>query len=359
MAKPQVTKNWTITPNVRLAPFVSLNATMGWWLYQHKLAIVSAGWTVKFSSDGTTGPASAADTTDRWASQSSGPLTRATVAAAAQSWIVLQNVDGVQVLFAYQGASDDIARVSMSMAGEFTLAGTVTHQPTAGDEVIQTSAFSVIGSATSGDRILQLGCTTESWWSATLRQQAYAGAFLSVEKIDPAVGSAVLAKPYVVCKFNNLSAIETVGAPVGGVSSTATGLAAWFGIGTRVYTSGSFRAIRVGGGQITTPREPGNVAWSFQFGNAQNPLQGWSSIVLLPIHWFGERSTGCDGLLGSPIDWWQGWSYSSGAPIYGDLMGGLAPGDSQDDEPRSCWLVALGGGVVRPWLNAAANLYRA
>ncbi len=355
MAKPQLTKSWTISPNVRYTPFVSLNACMGWFLYEHKRAMLAAGFTVKFSSDGTTGPASAADTTDRWASQSSGPLTRATVAAAVQSWIVMQNVDGVQTLLTYQGASDDIARISMSQSGAFTLAGTTTHQPTATDEVICTSTMSVINATASGDRVMHMGCTTESWWSATLRAGSWVQ-FMGIEKIDPACDTAVLAQPYVVCRYTNLNIGETIGLATGGIMNVSIGASTWHGQGSRVYTSGAFRAIRVGGGQITHPRSAGNSAWTFSTPGAMQPsLQNGNGTILLPIHWFGEETANLQGYFGKPIDWWYGWGTSVGAPSFGDMITGLDPGDTQGTALRSNWLIAFGAGVIRPWRNAAAS----
>jgi hypothetical protein len=348
---------------------------MGWWLYQNKTAMLAAGWTVKFSSDGTTGPASAADTTDRWPSAAVGPVTRATIAAAAQSWMVLQNVDGVQVLFAFQGGSDDICRVSMSQAGSFTLAAPTTQQPTAADEVIATNGVSVINATTSGDRVMSIGCTTESWWCCSFRASAII-LFLSVEKIDSACDTVVLAQPYIVSKLTNVSA--TTGnaggsaTAMGGHSTiNAQNASAWRGVATRVVTGGTGRIIRVGGGARTAPCAPANnsnLEISMGPGDysgagqpngnmvANPPALNNGTIPVLTIGWFGERTANMDGYLGQPIDWWYAHTTSTAIPATGDFVSALAPGDSQATPVRTNWLVCIGAGVIRPWLNAAATM---
>lgn len=370
MAKVKVTKTWTITPNVRNA-YVSLVSMMGWWLYQNKLAMTTAGWTVVFSCDGTTGPTNSSDTTDRWAS-SANCQTRATSAAAAQSWIVLANADGVQVLFAFQGASDDICRVSMSQGALFTLAGTTTNQPTATDELIITNGTTVINATTSADRVMSIGCTTESWWSACFRAGAIT-LYLSVDKIDSACDTTTLAKPYVGAKLTNIQTGVSVGSPLGGHSSGfAQTSASWFGVATRVVTVGTNRIIRVGGGCRCAPMVPGASglqqlsagpgdysAWAAMpngYTVATTPALNGGGVPVLTIDWFGEKSTNCDGYLGSPIDWWYAHTAGASFPTTADMIAALAVADTQSSSLRSNWLVCIGSAVIRPWLNAAATL---
>lgn len=374
MAKVQVTKTWTVTPNIRNT-FVSLVDTMGWWLYQNKFAMKTAGWTVKFSSDGVTGPSGAGDTTDRWASAANCQV-RATIAAAAQSWIVLVNADGVQMLFTYQGASADIARISMSQGGLFTLAGTTTQQPTATDECVFLSATSIITATASADRVMSIGCTTEQWWSACFRAGVVT-MYASIEKIDSACDTIVLAKPYVVVSCTNLTC-NTGGdnfAPTGtSVTSThdghsPAGATNYRGPTTRVVTSGTNRQIRVGGGARAAPSGPVTYAGCYGPGNygsisnANNgntvvtpPALNNGNIPVLTIDWFGEKTSLMDGYLGSPIDFWYGHTGNISLPATGDMIAALAPGDTQATALRTNWLVAIGSGIIRPWLNVAASL---
>ncbi len=111
-------------------------------------------YTVKWTCTGVTGPTNAADSTDRITSSATW-ITRATVAAAAQAFWVLTGQFGEQIMLCFQGASDDIMRISFSPGGLFVLAGTTTNQPTATDEQVILSATSIVGSTASADRVLQ------------------------------------------------------------------------------------------------------------------------------------------------------------------------------------------------------------
>lgn len=364
MAKVQVTKNWTITPNVRLTPFVSLVATMNWFLYQNKVAIVAAGWTLIGTSNGATAAFDGAGG-DRWTSEAAVGGIRGTVAAAPQSWALFQNADGVQVLFAYQGAGvsptgDDIARISMSMSAAYVIAATTTHQPTATDEVICSVGNSLINATASGDRVMSIGCTTENWWCAAFRASVLIN-FLSVEKFDAAVATVVLAKPYVVsrlpdARFSFQIAGLSQGSPVG----TAMTAAGWTGVGTRVFTDGAFRLLRACGSYLVGAAPAANLAVTTYLNSMTPALQQNASVALLPPIWWGEHSTSCFGFLGTGIDWWvapgTGFNGVSTSGVQGDMVSGLAPGDTQASALRSNWLVLIGAGVVRPWLNAAATL---
>lgn len=375
MAKVQVTKTWTVSPNVRLTPFVSLTATMGWWLYQNKTKLVAAGWTLIGTSNGTTAAFDGGGG-DRWTSDSVGPVTIGAAAGNPQSWALLANADGVQILFAYQGATADIARISMSQAGLYALAGTVTHQPTAADECLMTTGSSIINATASADRVMSIGCTTEQWWCSTYRASAVIF-YLSLDKIDSACDLVVLAKPYVTSKLNNLTcdtfniekSIETsVGSPS---AAAVLGAASWRGISTRIVTSGVPKIAAFGGGARCAPNGgnlinqscgavgPGTSnALGAQSGGtiATPPAVNNGTIPVFTIDWFGYKSAGYDGYLGAPIDWWYGHTSSVAIPAQGDFIAALAPGDIQSDPLRSNWLVVLGSGVIRPWLNVAANL---
>lgn len=375
MAKVQVTKTWTVSPNVRLTPFVSLVATMGWWLYENKVRMLAAGWTMKFSSDGSTGPSGPTDTTDRWTSAAT-CQTRATIAGASQSWAVLQNATGLQLLFTFQGASDDIARVSMSQGGLFLLASPSTQQPTATDEVLATTGSSVINATASADRVMSIGCTSKDWWCSTYRAGAIT-LYLACNEIDSACDLTVLAQPYVIAKLSNLTcdtfniekSIETsVGSPS---AAAPLGGATFRGISSRAVTSGVGRIMRYGGGARCAPNAgnlinqscaaagPGvsNALGSQSGGTASTvPALNNGTIPVFTIDWFGEKAVNFDGYLGAPIDWWYGHTNVTSVPAQGDFITALAPGDVQSDPLRSNWLVVLGSGVIRPWLNAAANL---
>jgi hypothetical protein len=378
MAKVQVTKAWTVSPNVRLTPFVSLQATIGWWLYENKTRLLAAGWTIKWTCDGATGPGGAGDTVDRWASAANCQVLGA-ASGDAQSWAVLQNADGVQLLFTLQGASYDIARVSMSQGGLFVPQSytnpTNTYQPTATDEIIATLGTSVIGATASADRVMSIGCTNKDWWCSCYRAGAIT-LYLACNQVDSACDLVVFAKPYVVAKLTDMTANGGGGfnAPFATAVSAPNnnyvyGTAGHRGVLTRVITSGLPRNLRVGGGMRAAPTGVGDNPMTRTFPPGEfydASVQGHSlttppalnngTIPVFTIDWFGAKEANMDGYLGSPIDWWYAHTSSYALPATGDMIAALAPGDTQATALRSNWLVALGAGVIRPWLNAAANL---
>ena len=71
MSQLQITKAWTITPNIRI-PYVSLPDVAGGYIYQNHSKLVAVGWTVVWTCDGTTGPTDASDHTDRMVSNTAG-----------------------------------------------------------------------------------------------------------------------------------------------------------------------------------------------------------------------------------------------------------------------------------------------
>lgn len=364
MFAPQLTKNWTISPNLR-RPYTSLLDQVGWLFYENKTKLLAAGWTTVFSSDGITGPANGSDTTDRWTSIGA-IATRATVAAAAQSWYVLQNSDGLQILLAYQGASDDIGRISYSPGGLYTLAVTTTHQPTATDEVLTCNATSLVNATTSQDRVMHIWTTTDTkHWSFALFRAGAIQHVIGVEIITSYCGTNVFDVPYVGYRHNNLTLYNnaTFGTvtPITSVpSSPAVGAANNLSTHARVFTNSASRIVRVGGGWIEVAGAADGFTRTYNdvFFSAVYPaLQGsWGAPCYPPI-WSGERVTNLDGIIGSPIDWWIQHTNQAGVPGQTNMLPGFDTGDNPSIDPvRSNWCVALGNAMVRPWKNAAAAM---
>ena len=69
---------------------------------------------------------------------------RGAAAGNAQSYGVYQAADGCQILIAYQGASDDIIRISYSKGGLFTLAGLHVTSDSISMPEVQTSATATV-----------------------------------------------------------------------------------------------------------------------------------------------------------------------------------------------------------------------
>ncbi len=134
MALPTKSKTWTISPNNVVYDTSGALQIMSSLLLAVKNSILGmSGVTVKGSCNGTTG---AMDAVDRW-STIANVQTRASSTTAAQSWIVLDlaNMGGAELLISYWGSGATTAAIYFSPGGNYTLAGTSTHKPTATDEV--------------------------------------------------------------------------------------------------------------------------------------------------------------------------------------------------------------------------------
>jgi hypothetical protein len=367
MSTVQLVKAWStggITPNLRRA-YVSLNDLAGWFIYSNTTAL-AAKWTRKWESNGVTGPSGVGDTTQRLTNVAACSV-RGAAAANAQSWGVYTAVDGCQILIAYQGASDDILRISYSKGGLFTLAGTTTNQPTATDEVVIMAATSVVNATASLDRVMSIWCLDGDWRCAIFRSGSIINT-VGISLVSPLVSTRVVnpifTPPYVAHRFTalnmSLSGDSYGDSPVSSSApGTAVGAANFKGVVARVYTDSS-RTNRLGGGQLWLP-----VTGSNYFSSSQTPtfaankpaLQNAEGSPLLPIYWCGERQSQLDGFLGSPIDWWCAYSSSSGVPAVADSFSAWDPADTPGvTTPRTNWLMSLGSAAIWPWCNVAANM---
>lgn len=282
MTTPITVKTWNISPCNRI-PFVSLLGTMGAYLLGVKNWLVSHGYTVKGSCNGTTG---AMDAVDRWVTAAD-VATRATIAGAAQSWIVLTDANGANTLFAYQGASDDVARISFSPLGDFVAAGTPAQQPTAVGERVIASGLSLITNTASGDRLWSGWVTSDSkmFRMAIARAGVWAGRHVGVELFTSIAVSPMTLSP-AVWGFVIDPAASTVG------NGTTVGV-------TRPIVSGSGVAADMKFGIETF----GNS--STLFTTVKPEAQGATGYPAFPLS-IGSSTTGARGKFGDLIDAWQG-----------------------------------------------------
>jgi len=282
MGAPSKQKTWSIAKCVRI-PFVSLNGTMAAFLFGIKQHLKTVGYTVKGSCDGTTG---AMDAVDRWATAANA-TTRGAAAGNAQSWIVLTDGQGVNILFTYQGASDDIAKVSFSPTGVFVAAGTPANQPTATDEQVVTSAASLIANTASGDRLYSVWASSDAkmFRAAVARGGVWVGKPMWVEEFTPIVEAPMSLTP-----------------PVWG-GSNAAGNGGVAG-GT---TIGACRPI-VSGSPVNSIMQWGLEVFgnnSGLWGNAKPHAQGATGYPTFPLS-IGSNTAGALGKYGDLIDCWLG-----------------------------------------------------
>ena len=317
MALPTVTKTW-INSNPRLS-YVSLNGVMSQYLFQIKAFLKTNGYAVKGSCDGTTG---AMDGVDRWASAAN-CTTRGTAAGTSQSWIVLVDANGNNILLAYQGATDDVARLSFSPGGLMIAAGTPAQQPTATDEQVLFSATSIINATTSNDRMLFCWVSSDkkSCRFAIARAGVWVGVTWGVEDVQSTVANGPIFTP------------NTWGFAFLPGSLNATFYAS---PGYSVNTRGGYARIVVGGTPFNCQCFPGFETYATvatTWGNIKTPLQGAVGYPMFPIG-IGTSTTNAEGKVGNLTDWWFGRTTATDGDVYGSLQ---------------FLVVGSSGGVVWPW----------
>jgi hypothetical protein len=365
---PRLQKDWTITPNERLTPYVSLAATMGWWAYRNKEALLASGWTMVFSSTGAAGPSSAGDTTDRIASAASF-ATRVTGTGTSQSWFVVENSLGCQLLIAYMGASDDICLVAYSQGGLFTPQGytfpTNTYQPTATDKAFISIANSVINATTSGDRVMTTWVEPDSWANAIFRGGSLVG-YMGLETFDSAVNPSIQAAPMLAFRFTSGSLVNSAAHPLITFANSFPGDGAgWVGVytfhnyaGTYKYTRGMAYAAGWVTGGFGYVVNPNTNPW--QTSTSTPRLQNNAAIGLIPLilngvssnQTFSFSDTENYGFMGVAQDWFWGMNHNT---LLNDVFAGYEPTDLVTDAPRSNWMIAFGPGCIRPWKNASGS----
>lgn len=299
MGLPTALRTYTHSVNNRIA-FVSLNDTMARYLYGIKNFLVATmGYAVKYTCDGTTGPSSAADHTDRWAS-SANVVTRGANSTTAQSFAVLTDGNGVDILLAYQGGSDDVARIAFSSGGLYVPAGTATFQPTATDEVTVIQTTSLINATASADRVWHAMAATDkkSFRVFIARSNVCVGAAWGVETITSAVVSPAVHSPAVVghCA-TTFSPATFIGA--GSANSHA--------IIARPVVSGTPVVVTAGFGCEST-------AGATMLDGVNCELQGSAGALVFP---FGAWSTtaGAQGKLGNLIDYYKSGNSKSDGDV--------------------------------------------
>lgn len=248
MAVPVYTKTWVQAltggvPGLRIAFVSVLDATQNVAFKLKDFLINSSTATTKYtllwSASNGTGPTNSSDHTDR-ITNAAAWTPRATIAAASQAWMVLVDANGGQILIAFQGASDDILRISFSPSGLFTLAATTNQQPTATDEQVILSAKSIVNATASADRILHLWARDDGkgfrvaiarsnaaaapvWWIEEFSNLAVQG--ISGVTVSPAICGGVVDVPGGSGNGTNLNgafSANALGALVRAVISSVT-----------------------------------------------------------------------------------------------------------------------------------------
>lgn len=308
MALPTIQKTWRqlltgANPGGRV-PFVSVLDTMQQVAFRIKDFLCNSSgattrYTVLWSASSGTGPTSASDHTDRIGSAASW-TPRATSAAASQAWVVLVGAMGEQILLAFQGNTDDVMRVAFSPGGQYQLAATTSNQPTAADEqlVVGGTTSSIVNSATSGDRILQLWVRDDGkgFRVALYRTSALAGPVWFIEEFatgctpPAAVTPAVCGGGYVPGQLtaNNITALPAVNTSAIVIRTTVA--------------SAPFNALcSMGCEGFGAPATPNNLSAPAQYVTPPEAQGLGFAPYPLSIH---STTTGTRGRWGNLIDMW-------------------------------------------------------
>lgn len=302
MALPPVIKTWTFAPNNRI-PFVTLNDMMSKFLFGLKTFLVTTmGYTVKYSSNGVAGPSGVGDHTDRWLSAAN-CTTRGTTAASAQSMIVLTDGNGVDFCFGYSGSTDDLCVFKFSPGAKYVPAGTPTAQATAVDEqTIIPAATSVIGNATSNDRV---------WHAMATTDQTLFRFFIYRADVMQYSGGIELIVSTCTAKTNFTPPV------VGWASNNSSLTAPSAGHVLHIGAAGNGGFAFVNSTNVVC----GGCGESY-LGGVANPigieLQAGAVIVSVG---FATNTVGAAGKLGNRIDCW--YAYNTPTPGQGDSLGDL------------------------------------
>lgn len=306
--------------------FVSLLITTGTYATGISNQAIAQGMTCAGSSNGV---AAAMDGANR-CTNAAGFAVRGANASTAQSWIVFTHANGAQTCLAYVGASDDIFRVSCSPGGLFVVAGTATFTPTATDEVVGTSATTLIGATASNDRIFNVWIDSahNGWRAAIFRSNILAGSLIGSELFSADyLGSGASCAVPTWCFAYTPSAASTAASLLGAYSASTAGGA------TRMTVSGTPITVNMGG----TGKILGNQTTA-ENGVAQELNS--SNFLLRPIGVYSV-TTGAKGDVGNRYDWHldnemkacgevdsgKNWLYMNNSASAGSVPGTLWPWD--------------------------------
>lgn len=333
MALPTKLVAWNFQLQTLIA-FTSLVQVTREIMFTVKQRLVAQGWTVKGSCNGVTG---AMDAVDRWITAADAG-TRFSGAAGAQSWIVLIDANGYDILFSYNAATDDVYKVAVSFTGNYVAAGTPSHQPTSTTEqtlntFYTTTPGTIAGSSVSGQRIVSVWTRPDSKGFRVL--VANLGAYRSAWGID---FHAAVAYGAGVTVSHSAFYINTPGSITNstnamGASNTASNTAAqqFRTIARRLDANVALEASRI----LELTAGAGNVAPLFLDGNdIAAELQGGTEYKMRRI---GLQSITAShrGKVCNLLDWWSG----------------RATGSADGDTYGNREFVTIGGtiGLVWPW----------
>ncbi len=329
MGYPTKAKTWIVSPNNTVAD-ATLPLMVGHFFKIIADFLLANGYTCKGSSNGTT---AAMDGNNRWAAIADGS-TRGANTTSAQSWMVLTDGNGCDICLSYTGGADTHARVAYSPGGLYVAAGTVTHTPTATDELALTASGgqSFIGAALvavprqlfgwvdSEAKMCRFLCSNNSNTAASL--------VWGVEVLDTSLQDRTIAPSVWGFAYDGSAGEFNSG------QGSSSGVQGVFVQGTR---GGRMRAngisIGVNGGALAFAGNPS--LWQ----NVLTDLQGGAGYPMWGPFRVGGSTTNMSGIAGQLFDWWTARNANNSALA--------ACGDTMDN--KNFMLVGTPGSLAWPW----------
>lgn len=330
---------WNILACQRVT-YVSVVQVMRDVIFKVKVELKARGWTVKGSSNGAAG---GMDAVDRWVTAADAG-TRFNGAGGAQSWIVLTDGDGADIVFSYNAAADDIYNIRVSPGGVATVAGTATFEPTIADSLdmnkfYTTTVGTIVNATASLDRLVSVWTSPDhkSFRVAIARNGTWVSMF-GKERFTPATyAGGIVVHPGFAHYINGGAAAGTRGENIlfANAAVTAAITAQIRTAARRTDGAGAVlqcaRYCKVIGSSTTAPTI-GPDATDQQ--SVQADLQGAASYALRKMGLYSHTSSHI-GDVGLMIDWFLGRITGAGD---GDTYGALR------------WIVMKAVlGIVWPW----------
>lgn len=308
MAFPVKQKSWIISANNRI-PCLSASQVTVDYVFGVKSFLKSNGYTVIGSSDGVNaGTAGTPDGVDRWVSASDA-ATRGGGGTDPQSWVILRDGNGVDILIAVQGYSSFSATIRVSTRQLFVVQAVTTRTPVASDQITILAGGDMVGSQADGDRVWHGWVDSDSKMCrfVTYRNGYRVGMTWGVEEISPTLTGGIVSLSPPVWAFS-MDTYMNIGGQNGYCSPT---------LGATPTLATMIMGCETANGMV--PTDPG-------FMKIKPELQGSTGYAAYGITLFNYQTAGAQGKYGDLIDWWLSGNEDSLATgiLYGTASGRLA-----------------------------------
>ncbi len=322
IALPVPETTWTILPCVQVL-YTSLAQVCAESIFTIVKRLKAQGYTVKGSCDGVTG---AMDGVDRWDVFAKAQV-RFNGAAGAQSWFVLTDGDGADIVFSFNSATDDQYNFWVSYTGVAIAAGTPAQEPTATDQsrinafytAVSPNNPTIVNEATSLPRRVSVWVRTDrkGFRVAIARNNVWVSKFGKDRHLAATYGAGVTVHPghgfYMA--GNGVDTGNSGRIIMSSAATAANTRVQQFLITVRRTDTGSnlscAKYTRITGGV-------GDPVWQWDTSVGQPSLQGGVSYQLRRYGIYAVAG-GSDGDVGRFIDWYLGRHVVTAGDTYGTL----------------------------------------